>query len=135
MLEERKMKCRLLVLTTVCLGMAFNVANAKPLTEEQAATKVGETIIKHKLTTLKRECYGVFGGDDMYFDEEKNVNVYRFDIHEIHNEICGGDPETAPRMMSFEVEVNTGKMCTDSIEWANRLGVEDPGALECNPIK
>ena len=36
------------------------------------------------------------------------------DVREKHNEQCGGDPTTAPRLFSYEIDRRSGKMKTDA---------------------
>lgn len=88
------------------------VANAKVLTK------------KHKLTSLLIEC--------LSFEEEDVVNgKKRIDVREVHNEKCGGDPNVAPRVFSFQVDMATGEFKTDryslsaEFESFSNLSIED----------
>jgi hypothetical protein len=40
--------------------------------------------------------------------DENKYNLY--DVTEIHNEICGGDPETFPRYGLYRGNISTGKL-------------------------
>lgn len=116
------------ILTLLCLSLITTTAIAKPVKNiDQAIDLVEKSIVKNKLTTLKPECllYS-YGGNDIY---------YEIDVRENHNEICGGDPQTAPRLMTYQVHKKTAKLCTDSIAWAEKLKAEDPYDFECRPIK
>jgi len=70
------------------------VAQAKKLT------------VQHKLVSHEIEC--------LSFDEDEAVNgKITITVREEHNEKCGGDLQTAPRLFSFEVDVATGEYKTD----------------------
>lgn len=73
--------------------------------ESIALEKVLQSIEKHKLTTLHREC--------LLFVSTNKGDYYEIEVREKHNEMCGGDPQTAPRLFKYEVNKNTGKMQTD----------------------
>lgn len=75
-------------------------------TAGQAVGKVVKSVEKHKLTTLKTECL-------MFVDEEAETS-YLIDVREKHDEKCGGDPETAPRLFSYEIDKRSGRMKTDA---------------------
>lgn len=109
--------------------LIFSVGWAKPVkTFEQAVDKVIISVKKNQLTTLERECL-------LFVESDETETYYAVDVRENHNEKCGGDPETAPRLMSYEVKKKSGKLCTDSIRWAEQLNVDDPYDFRCRPIK
>tara|TARA_B100000900_G_scaffold2510_1_gene2161 strand:+ start:464 stop:964 length:501 start_codon:yes stop_codon:yes gene_type:complete len=54
-----------------------------------------------KLTSLDSECVGFYFGKS---DDAKTY--YSFELREIHNTKCGGDPDTAPRLASVMVFAN-----------------------------
>jgi len=61
---------------------------------------------QHKLVSLSNDC--------LSFEEGEAVNGKKhIEVREEHNEKCGGDPQTAPRLFSFEVDVATGEYKTD----------------------
>lgn len=61
---------------------------------------------QHKLVSHEIEC--------LSFEEEDVVNgKIHIKVREVHNEKCGGDPQTAPRLFSFEVDTATGEYKTD----------------------
>lgn len=118
------------LLIGLCACLITNIAMAKPVKNiERAIDLVEKSIIKNKLTTLKREC--------LSFDDnvDNHDAYYEIDVREIHNEQCGGDPEISPRLFSYKVYKQTGKLCTDSYEWAIKLNAEDPTDFSCRPIK
>ena len=83
---------------------------ANPITSEEAAIKA-----------VKKSVY-----------EDKNE--YEIEASEIHNKKCGGDPATSHRLLNYTVNKKTGEMCTNSMEWAERIGAEDPTDFSCRPI-
>lgn len=98
------------------------VANA-----DRAIGFVIASVKKNKLLSLPLDCVSFVesGEDNAYF---------HIDIREKHNEKCGGDPQSSPRIMSYQVHKSTGKLCTDSPEWAEKLKAADPYNFECRPI-
>jgi len=61
---------------------------------------------QYKLVSLPKDC--------LSYEEDETVNgIKRIDVREVHNEKCGGDLQTAPRLFSFEVDVATGEYKTD----------------------
>ena len=84
----------LLLLSPLVSGEGFNFDIAK------------ELIIKDldKLTSLKSECVG------FYFEKyNKTKTKISFEIREVHNKKCGGDPDTAPLIASVYV-LNTAEV-------------------------
>ena len=67
---------------------------------------------------------------------EKSIinDEYEIEASEIHNKKCGGDPATSHRLLNYTVNKKTGEMCTNSMEWAERIGAEDPTDFSCRPI-
>lgn len=58
---------------------------------------------QHLISDLDLKCV------EFEFDEPKNLNGDKridVDLLEIHNEQCGGDPQTAPRIGSLKIEFN-----------------------------
>lgn len=119
------------IMLAVCGGLMASAAIAKPVKNvEQAVDLVKKSIVKNKLIDSKLECLW------FDYDETDNNNAYyEIDIREHHTEQCGGDPETAPRLFSYKVDKKTGKLCTDSYVWAERLRAEDPTDFSCRAIK
>lgn len=101
---------------------------AKPVKNvDQAIDLVIKSVKKNKLTTLPMECL-------FFMESSSNDIYYEIDVREKHDQKCGGDPETAPRLMSYEVDKKTGKMRTDSSVLAEKLGKDWDGS-EYYPVK
>lgn len=108
--------------------LACSAAMAKPVkTADQAMDLVMKSVEKNWLLDIPKACVFLVenGSTDLYWG---------IDVRENHTESCGGDPDTAPRLMSYQVNKHTGKLCTDSIKWADKLGIADPYAFACNPV-
>lgn len=104
-------------------------AAAKPVkTFDKAEDLVIKSVQKNHLLPVSLECVSFLsiGEDKQYF---------YIDIRENHNERCGGDPHTSPRLMTYQVHKKTGNLCTDSVEWAERLKADDPYNFECRAIR
>ena len=100
---------------------------ANPITSEEVAIKaVKKSVMKHKLISLPSDCVEYL----VYEDK----NEYEIGASEIHNKKCGGDPVTSHRLLNYTVNKKTGEMCTNSMEWAERIGAEDPTDFSCRPI-
>ena len=88
---------------------------------DQAVFQVIQSIERHKLTTLKPEC--------LMFMAEKTKQGYTVDVREKHDAQCGGDPATAPRLFSYEIDRHSGKMKTDAAapdsEWTGEYRAID----------
>jgi len=88
---------------------------------DQAVSQVIQSVERHKLTTLKTEC--------LMFMVEKTRTGYRVDVREKHDAQCGGDPATAPRLFSYEIDRRSGKMKTDAAapngEWTGEYRAID----------
>ena len=87
----------------------------------QAVSQVIQSIERHKLTTLKTEC--------LMFIAEKTRTGHRVDVREKHDVQCGGDPATAPRLFSYEIDRRSGKMKTNATapdsEWTGEYRAID----------
>ena len=75
-------------------------------TADQAVSQVIQSVERHKLTILKPEC--------LMFMAEKTKQGYTVDVREKHDAQCGGDPATAPRLFSYEIDRRSGKMKTNA---------------------
>ena len=89
--------------------------------EEQAIRRVSESVVRNQLTSLKPEC--------LMFMAEKTKQGYTVDVREKHDAQCGGDPATAPRLFSYEIDRRSGKMKTDAAapdsEWTGEYRAID----------
>ena len=99
------------------------IAKTKSISNsEEAYQLVRKSIIKHNLADIN--CITASEGED--------ENYYYFDIRG-NNEKCGGDPSVAPRLFSYQVNKKVGKLKTDSMQWAEKIG-KDPLAMEFHAI-
>jgi len=92
-------------------------APATSVNDDTAVAKVNDAVQRHHLTSLKPDCLDYIIGDE----SQDGIDV---DVHEKHDEHCGGDPETSPRLFSFHVD-HAGKLTTDAL---------DPADGEMKPI-
>ena len=92
-------------------------SSAASVNDDAAVAKVNDAVQRHHLTSLAPDCLDYIIGDE----SPKGIDV---DVHEKHDEHCGGDPETSPRLFSFHVD-QTGKLTTDAL---------DPADGEMKPI-
>ena len=87
----------------------------------QAVFQVIQSVERHKLTILKPEC--------LMFMAEKTKQGYTVDVREKHDAQCGGDPATARRLFSYEIDRRSGKMKTDAAapngEWTGEYRAID----------
>ncbi|HEX7816370.1 hypothetical protein [Dyella sp.] len=79
--------------------------------DDAVIAKVSASIARNHLTSLKPECIDYLVGDRT----AEGVDV---DVHEKHDEHCGGDPGVSPRMFSFHVDA-AGKLTTDARDIAD----------------
>ena len=90
-------------------------------TADQAVFQVIQSVERHKLTILKPEC--------LMFMAEKTKQGYTVDVREKHDAQCGGDPATAPRLFSYEIDRRSGKMKTNAAapdsEWTGEYRAID----------
>lgn len=94
--------------------LAAATALAEPVGAEQAAEKVVAAVKAHKLTSLETECLTLVYSNE---GRENDEGYYEIAVHEKHDEHCGGDPETSPRLFSFRVDAASEKMQTDASGW------------------
>jgi hypothetical protein len=92
-------------------------APATSVNDDTAVAKVSDAVQRHHLTSLKPDCLDYIIGDE----SQGGIDI---DVHEKHDEHCGGDPETSPRLFSFHVD-HAGKLTTDAL---------DPADGEMKPI-
>jgi hypothetical protein len=75
--------------------------------ESQAVRLVADTIKGRAMTALPEECLG-------FHVEAPEIDTLYVDVRETHNDRCGGDPETAPRLFTIIVDKQSGAMKTDA---------------------
>ncbi|KJK04146.1 outer membrane protein H.8 precursor [Burkholderiaceae bacterium 26] len=105
---------------------ASNAANAPAASSAPAVSEAEQAkavdlaraaIEKYKLTTLPQECLSFLV--DRADDTHNSVEVL-----ENHTPACGGDPNTAPRVVTLLIDKNTGALQKD-----------DPASGEYVPLK
>ena len=102
-------KIGVLFFSLICAGLV----NAAPVKSENDAVKlVIKSVIKHNFYGMKNE---------------NDLECFRFYIDD-NNEKCGGDPNVEPRLFSYIVNKKTGKLLTDSFEYAEKQGIEWDGS-------
>jgi len=79
---------------------------------------------------IKHNFYGVKNENDLkcfrfYIDE--TAEEFEIDVRS-NNEKCGGDPNVEPRLFSYIVNKKTGKLLTDSFEYAEKKGIDWDGS-------
>ena len=100
------------------------IAKTKTISSsEEAYQLVRKSIIKHDLADVN--CI-------MTLDSGQDENYYYFDIRS-DNAKCGEDSGVAPRLFSYQVNKKTGKLKTDSMQWAEKIG-KDPLTMEFHAI-
>ena len=82
-----------------------------------------------KLTSLDSECVG------FYFGEPNESNtIYSFELREIHNTKCGGDPDTAPIIASVKVS-NTKNITVYNLLCNTYVNIDDYSwDMECPSV-
>jgi hypothetical protein len=81
----------------------------KPVTSKAQAIEVAKAAIEaYQLSSLKPECL-------QFFAEEPSKGKAHFgvEIREKHDAICGGDPNTSPRVVSLQVQ-HGGQILSDA---------------------
>ncbi|MBB3226941.1 hypothetical protein FHW69_001542 [Luteibacter sp. Sphag1AF] len=81
--------------------------------EKAAVQRVEASIEKNHLTTLKPECLS-------YIPYSAGTG-FIVDVHERHDDTCGGDPGVSPRVFSFQVDSASGRLQTDATDPAEGL--------------
>ncbi len=90
----------------ILLALVSACSSAAPVqNENQAIDLVSQSIERNQLTALKTEC--------LMFVVENKPTFYEVEVHEKHNQQCGGDPATAPRLFGYRVDKQTGSLKTD----------------------
>ena len=105
---------------TLLLLCASFLSAAPVKSEEEAVKTVKKSIIKHNLG-------GKSGTKCMKFYIDETEEDFQIDVRS-DNEKCGGDPNVEPRLFSYIVNKKTGKLATDSFEYAEKKGIEWDGS-------
>lgn len=113
------------ILLTLSLTATIAAHAQTPIHSEDDAIKaIIASISEHKLTSLPPECLS-------FYLMEESADSYEIEIREKHDDICGGDPQTAPRLFSYMVNKNTGELATTAM----RAGIEWDGEYYPIPSK
>ena len=107
--------------TFILLLLCASFLSAVPVkSEEEAVKTVKKSIIKHNLG-------GKLGTKCMKFYIDETAEEFEIDVRS-NNEKCGGDHNVEPRLFSYIVNKKTGKLATDSFEYAEKKGIEWDGS-------
>ena len=71
--------------------------------ETEAVNVVIEDAIRLKITALPKECISATV-------KSQGVGEIVYDLREVHNIICGGDPNTSPLILSARIELPSGQI-------------------------
>lgn len=104
-------------LFTACVGLiepasvaqaSASLPRAQAVKDEGQAVRLAASAVqRHRLTQVPARC--------LRFDVSPiKPDGYRVDVIEHHDESCGGDPQTGPRLFSIAIDRHTGKMTTDA---------------------
>ena len=86
--------------------------------EQAKATNLARAAIdKYKLTSLPQECLS-------FLPDQPDDTHYSVEVLENHTQSCGGDPNTAPRVVTLLIDKATGAVQKD-----------DPATGEYVPLK
>lgn len=92
-------------------------------------TQDSERVAKAKVLTTQYNLISL-SIDCLAFEEGDVVDgKIIIDVREAHNKKCGGDPGTAPRVFSFEIDVATGEYKTDRFSIVSGGGFESMDKL------
>ena len=93
-----------LVALAVLCGISVAAAQSQLKAAEAAALKRAERIIKeHRLLTAKQQrCMSLIYRDD------STARTGKVGVYEVHDEMCGGDPNVSHRLFDLEIDMKTG---------------------------
>ncbi|WP_296229355.1 hypothetical protein [Ralstonia sp. UBA689] len=74
--------------------------------QAKAADIARAAILKYKLTSLSPECLS-------FLADQEDATHYSVEVLENHTPACGGDPNTAPRVVTLLIDKNTGALQKD----------------------
>jgi hypothetical protein len=93
----------LIAVVGIAVYMAYNSSGNKLSEEEAAKVALQAAIDDGRKDTLKPECATPI-------ISVRDGSIVAFNIHELHSEACGGDPDTAPIITSVLIDLKTGKV-------------------------
>jgi len=74
-----------------------------------------KAMITYKISKLPLNCFA-------FEEDEKIVTGKEFvRVREIHNKQCGGDPRTAPRLLTFEIDIKSLKIKSDQFSTSGKM--------------
>ena len=79
-------------------------------TSAQALDVARRAIEAYQLSSLRQECMQF-----MVEEPSKAKSYFSVDVYEKHNALCGGDPDTAPRIVSLQIQ-HGGQVLSDNTE-------------------
>ena len=91
-----------------------------PVADAMLVRRVADAIALHRLTELAPECLS------LELQPSMPAEPRRVDVREKHGAACGGDPATAPRLFSVEVDPGTGALTTDARSLTGEMEPLDP---------
>jgi hypothetical protein len=102
---------RLAVALTLALLSTLSVASGQQSAAD-AVLKRAERIVKqHRLLTAKQQrCMSLIYRDD------SDATTGRVGVYEVHDKMCGGDPDVSHRLFDLEIDLKTG-----AAKWDNNF--------------
>lgn len=73
---------------------------ASPLSQDDATNLAIDAVVSSKMTSLSKDC--IYAEEDTF-----GSNTITFNLREIHNKACGGDPEVSPMITQAVVNLIT----------------------------
>ena len=106
-MRNRQAACRKLAFAAAFVAMAAPAMAVD--TDDQLVDRVRRAVIRYHLSDMS---------DCKNYRIIRNVHprVDEVDVFERHDAKCGGDPGTQPRLFSFIVDRQTGRMATTALD-------------------
>jgi hypothetical protein len=97
---------------------ATAAAPAAPAASEEGAAmeRARAAIVKYQLTSLAPDCVKLEV-------DATNADSYDMTVYEVHNQQCGGDPGTEPRLFGMQVSRTGTKVASDAKSEGGELQV------------
>ena len=87
--------------------------------------EIAETIVyDYELTQTELECLS------FVLVEELVENKRIVDVREKHSSVCGGDPNTSPKLFTIAIDENTGIIWSDARSATGQLEILDASAYQ-----
>lgn len=95
------------ILFTIASSFAAVAARADVITNWQVAELMAKSVYAdYRFTDVNPECVS-------FLQNEETPATFIFELRELHNETCGGDPQTMPRLMALGVNKADGSLLSD----------------------